>query len=231
MNARRALLFPLFILITFFVQSQEILFVGNSLTYTNDLPNILEQIAAQYGKKVETESLSYPNYAIIDHLNEGKLQIILEEKSFDYLVVQQGPSSQEEGRKMLIEDGEKLKTLCDKHKIQLVYFMVWTSKSWYQTMDQVIENHTMAAKQNKALLFPVGKVWKAFLEKSPTTNLYDSDGFHPSKAGSFLAALTMFHNLYPDSDLSQLQSQFYKDWTFSQKEYDILVQTIKTELN
>ncbi|MAD96677.1 MAG: hypothetical protein CMB99_05045 [Flavobacteriaceae bacterium] len=229
--SRKTLLLPLFLVVTFFVQSQEILFVGNSLTYSNDLPKIVEEIAEEFEKNLNTEALCYPNYAIIDHLNEGKLQILLQNKRFDYLIVQQGPSSQGEGKKMLIEDGQKLKAICDQYNIRMAYFMVWTSKAWYQTMDQVIDNHRIAAKENKALLFPVGRVWKAFREKSPSINLYASDGFHPSSTGSFLAALTMFYQLYPETDLNQLDQKFYGQWMLSPKEYKLLAKTIRQESN
>ena len=153
-------------LIFFYVSgfSQSILFVGNSLTYTNELPKILEEIGTVYNISIQTECLCSPNYAIIDHLNEGKLQRLLKEQKFDFLIVQQGPSSQAEGAKMLLEDGESIKPLADKYHIKMGYFMVWTSVTWYHTMDEVIKNHRIAAKQNNTLLFSVGEVWKVYLE-------------------------------------------------------------------
>ena len=45
-------------------------------------------------------------------------------KKYDYIIIQQGPSSQKKGKKMLIEDGAKIKTLCTKYKVKLGYFMV-----------------------------------------------------------------------------------------------------------
>ena len=113
------------------------------------------------------------------------INFLIKEK-FDYLVVQQGPSSQTEGKKMLIEDGKVLKKICDQYNIKLVYFMVWTSKKWYETFDLVIENHKIAAKKNNAMLFPVGEIWKKYNTFNKNENLYDLDEFHPSKSGSFL---------------------------------------------
>lgn len=208
--------------------AQKILFVGNSLTYTNGLPKILEKVSENFGATITTKSLCFPNYAIIDHLNEGKLQAILSKEKFDYLVVQQGPSSQSKGKKMLIEDGKKLKKLCDKYKIKMAYFMVWTSKEWYHTFDLVIENHRIAAKQNKALLFPVGQIWKKYSDYKNVDNLYSFDGFHPSKAGSFLSALVMFRELFPKENLHLLKFHNYKKWIKNEDSFKLMLKLIQT---
>ena len=219
----------LIIVVCFFtsVNAQKILFVGNSLTYTNDLPKILEEISDNFGKIITTESLCFPNYAIIDHLNEGRLQAILSKEKFDYLIVQQGPSSQLEGKKMLIEDGEKLKKLCDKYNIKMAYFMVWTSKKWYHTFDLVIENHTIAAKQNKAILLPVGQIWKNYNTFKNVENLYGFDGFHPSKTGSFLSALVMFHQLFPNENLHLLKFSENQKWIKNEDSFNLMLRLIQ----
>ena len=66
--------------------------------------------------------------------------------------------------------------------------LVWPSLYYYHTMDGVIENYTLAATDTRSLLLPVGQAWKAYFEKNKTFDLYGSDGFHPSKKGSQLAA-------------------------------------------
>ena len=207
--------------------AQKILFVGNSLTYSNDLPKILEEVSENFGKTITTKSLCFPNYAIIDHLNEGKLHNILSSEKFDYLVVQQGPSSQSEGKKMLIEDGRKLKKLCDKYNIKMVYFMVWTSKEWYHIIDLVIENHEVAAKKNNAMLFPVAQVWKKYNTHKNIDSLYSFDGFHPSKTGSFLSALVMFHKLFPKENLHLLKFPNYKKWIKNEDSFKLMLKLIQ----
>ena len=84
---------------------QDILFVGNSLTYSNNLPEMLKKIGDKHNVNMSTTSICYPNYALIDHINDGDVQKTMSSSKFDYLIFQQGPSSQLEGRKMLIEDG------------------------------------------------------------------------------------------------------------------------------
>ena len=179
-------------------QTLKILFVGNSLTYTNDLPSLVEKEAKSRGVKIKSTLLAFPNYAIVDHWNDGELQKHIISDRYDYVVIQQGPSSQSEGRKMLMNDGARLKRLCESNNAQLVYFMVWPSKSHYHTFDGVIKNHMDAANENDALLCPVGKVWKEFFDQTGDFSYYGMDGFHPSLRGSQVAAEVIVNTLLED---------------------------------
>jgi hypothetical protein len=189
------LLFGLLICLSF-AQTTKILFVGNSLTYTNSLPDLVEKEAKSRGFKVKTTTLAYPNYAIIDHWNDGEVQKYIKSEKYEFLIVQQGPSSQSEGRKMLLEDGSKLKKLCEQSGTKLVYFMVWPSQTYYHTFEGVIKNHRDAATENDALLCPVGEAWKAYFDKTKDFSLYGMDGFHPSPKGSRLAAEVIVDTLF-----------------------------------
>lgn len=202
----------LFLTVGFQLQAQKILFVGNSLTYTNDLPTILIEIGNNFNKSITTEMVCKPNYAIVDHLEEEIIQQKIATEKYDYVIIQQGPSSQEEGRRMLLDAGELLNKLCKKHNTKLGYYMVWPSKQYYFTFDKVIANHTEAAQKNDALLFPVGKYWKEYEAQKPRTSLYGPDQFHPSKTGSFLAALVIFKELFPTEDLEKLPLKKVKHW-------------------
>lgn len=90
-----------------------ILFIGNSLTYTNNLPKLVKKHADLNGIKINAKMIAFPNYAIEDHWNEGKVQKLISSKKFNYVIIQQGPSSQNDGRKMLIEYGKNI-TVCVK---------------------------------------------------------------------------------------------------------------------
>ena len=173
-----------------------VLFVGNSLTYTNDLPELVKNIAAKKGMVIEVSMLAKPNYAIVDHWAEGEVQGLINSKRFDYVVIQQGPSSQKEGRDMLIRDGKKYARLCKKNNAQLVYFMVWPAQYYYPTFDGVITNYTAAAEVNNAILCPVGKAWKAHFDATQDFSYYGPDGFHPSLQGSTVAAQVIVERLF-----------------------------------
>lgn len=219
------ILFTLFLL-TSSIQGQKVLFVGNSLTFTNNMPLILEEIALQLGKSIKTEKICLPNYAIIDHWKDGEIQQKIATKNFDYVIIQQGPSSQEIGKKMLIEDGRKISNLCNKYNTKLGYFMVWPAKRHYFTFDKVIANHKEAAKVNNAILFKVGTNWKQYQTQKNKTPLYGSDQFHPSKAGSFFAALTILKKLFPEENLNNLSYKDVNLWVKHKASYKAMIQLL-----
>ncbi|SNT29378.1 Lysophospholipase L1 [Ekhidna lutea] len=177
-------------------QKSRILFVGNSLTYTNNLPELVKNEARKKGFKVQTTMIAYPNYALIDHLDDGEVQKRIRSGKFDYVIVQQGPSSQSEGREMLLDAGRKFQMLCQQNETELVFFMVWPSLTNYHTFEGVIKNHRDAAIENEALLCPVGEAWKDYFERTDDSTLYGLDGFHPSRKGSRLAAEVIVKTLF-----------------------------------
>ncbi len=175
----------------------DILFVGNSLTYYNNLPKIVKRMANRSNEeKVTTEMLAFPNFSISDHWNGGKIQKLINSKKFEYIVIQQGPSSSKEGKRMLLETGEKISNLCKKNNAKLCFFMVWPSKQKQKLFDNVIINYTEAATKNNAILLPVGKVWKKDFELTNDFSYYDKDGVHPSLKGSRKAAKIIVKNLF-----------------------------------
>lgn len=169
-----------------------ILFVGNSLTYTNNLPEIVKELAKQDGVEIKYSSLSLPDYSLEDHWNEGKLQKQLDKEKYDLVIAQQGPSALPESQVLLLEYTKKIKELCDSRKTKLALYMVWPSKSRSFDLDNVIYSYTHAAKETGSLLCPAGLAWKNTWALDSTLALYGADNFHPSMAGSVLAALTIY---------------------------------------
>lgn len=175
-----------------------ILFIGNSLTYTNNLPQLVKKYAKLNSISIKTKMIAFPNYAIEDHWNNGKTQKLISNKKFDYVIIQQGPSSQHEGRKMLIEYGKKYSDLCKLNNTQLCYFMVWPSLNYFHSFDKVIKNHKDAATINNSVLLPVGAKWKEYFDSTNNYEYYSSDGFHPSIKGSKIAAKLIVEYLFQE---------------------------------
>lgn len=177
-------------------EEYSILFIGNSLTYTNNLPALVEKRADIMDIRIKFDMMAYPDYAIMDHWNDGEIQRRIAEKNYDYVVVQQGPSSQEHGRELLFDYGNKLNELCKSNNAQMVYFMVWPSLAHYHTFDDVIKNYRRASELHGALLCPVGEKWKEHFDATGNFDYYGSDGFHPSLKGSNVAAEVLVSTLF-----------------------------------
>ncbi len=171
-----------------------VLFVGNSLTYTNDLPGILGRMLtdADIGP-VAVASRSFPNFGLQDHwVNANTLSAVA--GGWDVVIMQQGPSATE-GRPSLLEYSELF-----ANEIRVLggtpgLYMVWPSSTREFDFDGVSDSYATAAEQVDGYLFPAGEAWRIAWEADASLPLYGPDGFHPSPVGTYLAALVMYEQL------------------------------------
>jgi hypothetical protein len=71
-----------------------ILFVGNSLTYVNDLPGMVKALADSRGiSGVQAATVAFPDYSLEDHWNNGQAGRVISKGGWHYVVMQQGPSA------------------------------------------------------------------------------------------------------------------------------------------
>ncbi|MBO3697205.1 SGNH/GDSL hydrolase family protein [Roseivirga sp. E12] len=206
--------------------AQKVLFIGNSLTYSNDLPGIVEELAKDLGEHIDSQCICLPNYGLEDHWNDGLIQGLISKNKFDYVIFQQGPSSQSYGRSSLIDYGGKISKLAIENDAKPAYFMVWPSVQYYQTFEGVIKNHTDASQLNKVLLVRGGEVWKHFHENFEKLSLYQPDQFHPSVTGSFLMALVHIKVLFPSSDLTSLKYRKFKRWISNEESFNQMIEVL-----
>ena len=171
------------------------LFIGNSLTSTNNLPRIVKEMYADLGIIISTRTIAPPGYGLEDHWNVGIIQPLINSNYYNYVIIQQGPSSQEYGRESLIEYGGRIAELCNSNDTKLAFFMVWPSVPYYHTFDGVIINYTDAATLSNAILIPVGRNWKYYIDQTGDYSYYGSDNFHPSVKGSEKTAENIIQTL------------------------------------
>ncbi len=173
-----------------------ILFIGNSLTYTNSLPKIFAELYKKTTKnKLDIEILAEPNFGLEDHWSKGKALSLLERKSWDFVVLQQGPSASKEGRESLLRYSKIFLPAIQKAGGKPVLYMVWPSVERFTDMDNVAKSYAAAAAEVDAILAPAGCAWADVLSKGNKIKLYSGDGFHPSPAGSYLAALSILRSI------------------------------------
>ena len=183
-------------------QALRVLFVGNSLTYTNDLPGIVTAFARADGQRAfESRTIAYPNYSLEDHWNNQDARREISKGRWDYVVLQQGPSASKEGRALLLDYSRRFAEEIRKIGGKPALYSVWPSANRMQDFRGVSESYRQAAEAVEGIVFPVGDAWLNAWTVSPTLELYSSDGFHPSAAGSYLAGLVIYEQLYNRSPI------------------------------
>jgi hypothetical protein len=65
-----------------------VLFFGNSYTYVNDLPSVLEHLAASAGKRIETGQRTPGGETLAGHAATGDARKLLRTKTWNVVVLQ-----------------------------------------------------------------------------------------------------------------------------------------------
>jgi hypothetical protein len=170
------------------------LFIGNSLTYENDLPAMVAGLSRAAGDDppLETEMVALPAYSLEDHLAEGTAVRAIARGNWDVVALSQGPSTLPESRENLIQYtkifAEKIRAVSARPAL----YGVWPEQERLYALPWGIASYSAAAEEVDGLLFPAGLAWQTAWKIDPAFPLYGPDRFHPSKLGTYLAALVVY---------------------------------------
>lgn len=175
-----------------------VLFIGNSLTYTNDLPALVQFLAAADGREISFSAVTAPDHSLEDHWHRGVEEVIRQTRA-QVVVMQQGPSSLPSSREHLTEWSRRLAGPIREAGGEPFLLMVWPDAHRMEAFDAVRDSYAGAAQAVGASLIPAGESWRAAWRMEAGLPLFGRDGFHPSLAGSVVTALTVYKVLFPDS--------------------------------
>lgn len=196
----------------------KLLFIGNSLTYTNDLPGMVTGLAKASGLDVSADVVAFPGFALIDHWNEGTALAKLRSQHYDFVILQQGPTSLLINRDSLIMWTQMWEPEIRAAGARPALFAVWPDSSRFFAFADVAESYREAAQAVQGVFLPVGDTWLATWARVPNAALYGSDNFHPNVAGSYAAAVVIVARLCNRSATSLSASftphgETVGDWT------------------
>lgn len=177
-----------------------VLLVGNSLTYFNDLPGMVRSLAASANLRWEVHSFTIGGASLDDHMANGTAPRLLADEQWDFVVLQQGPSTLAESRTNLRQGTAAFRPLVEKAGGRVALYEVWPDSTWSASrfvadFDRVRDSYALAARDVTGLFLPAGEAWRSAWQSNPQFRFYGDDGFHPSAEGSYLAALTIVAGL------------------------------------
>jgi hypothetical protein len=171
----------------------DVLFIGNSLTATNDIPGLVSALGqVSGGPQVRVAEVSFGNFSLEDHWNRGDALEAIDEGGWDYVVMQQGPSTLPESRANLIEWAGRFAERIRAVGARPAIYMIWPSDG---NFDAVSESYTAAAQAVSGMLIPAGEAFRSVNRDHPQITIFQSDNFHPTQVGSYLAALVIYGEL------------------------------------
>ena len=169
-----------------------VLFIGNSLTYSNDLPMIVEALAKAAGQDWQVDSVTYGGYSLDDHWSHGAAPKAISRQRWDVVVLQHGPSTLPSSRAELRSSARKYDKIIRKAGARPALYMVWPPLDRFAYFDAVRDSYSQAAADVNGIFIPAGEAWRAAWKRDPDAPLYSGDDFHPSVLGSYTAALSIY---------------------------------------
>jgi hypothetical protein len=176
-----------------------VLFVGNSLTAANDLPAYVGALAAARGRVLEAKTLAPGGYALEDHWNAGVAPAELAQGGWDVVVMQQGPSALPESEANLKLWATRFADAARAVGTTPALLTVWPESYRAGALGAVIGSYRRSAQAAGAVLLPAGDAWRAAWSCRRAFPLYGPDGFHPSRLGTYLAAVVVWARLFHDA--------------------------------
>ena len=173
-----------------------VLFVGNSLTTTNDLPATVASLARAGGRELEVGTVTFDGFSLEDHWNHGAVRQALAARAWDVAIMQQGPSALPESQVNLREYATRLADAARAERIRPALLTVWPESYRRTALSDVIVSYRGAAQTSGSELFPAGEAWHAAWQCHTALGLYGPDGFHPSRVGTYTAALVVYGRLF-----------------------------------
>ena len=176
----------------------KVLFIGNSHTYLNFMPQMLVELAGAGDRQFElfTEQCTGEGASLEWHWNHPPSRGAIENRRWDFVVLQDrsgGPLEEPVSfrRHAHLLDGE-----IKKRGAETILYMTWANRQRPETQAALTEAYINLATDLQAGIAPVGMAWKAVHRVVPDFDLYHHDGRHANPAGSYLAACVFYSVLF-----------------------------------
>ncbi len=197
-------------------QTTRVLFIGNSYTGYNNLPQLVVQMAAGAGETVVTGQSLPGGHTLEQHSTNANTLNLIRQGAWDHVVIQEQsqlpafPDAQVAMQVLpfaqALVDSIRAYSPC----ADIAFYMTWGRENGdaqncatfpplctYEGMQQRLrQGYLSMAQENQTACAPVGMAWSAVRGTHPDITLYNPDGSHPSLEGSYLAAATIFCTLF-----------------------------------
>ncbi|MEM9398658.1 MAG: DUF4886 domain-containing protein [Verrucomicrobiota bacterium] len=194
---------------------ENILFIGNS--YTQGIKQTVTELFKREGVHVHFDFIAPGGKNLTQHLNNPAILDKLRSKDWSFIILQDQsqtpalPGKYTKSFHMAVKGFSQFFSDL-KPQPKMCLYMTWGRRDGdarnpnsfpdFPTMQKKLaENYEQAARDNAALIAPVGLAFRAVydLDENLFRSLYAKDGSHPSKRGAYLAAC-VFMQVLADRD-------------------------------
>ena len=189
----------------------KVLFIGNSITYFNGMPQTFEAIANSQGDPTEVTMYAPGGTGFIHHVNDANVYNHFQTGIWDYIVLQPG-SNESPGysepieatleRARILKDSALFYNPCAKILFYEISYGVWGSTAanldtYNTTMDLIRGNLEYLADSTELFFAPAGEAMRTAWNDDTSTLLWGGTGdIHPNAKGSYIIACSFYASIF-----------------------------------
>ena len=169
--------------------SLKILFIGNSLTFYNNMPGMFEALSNGAGKKVIVETATIGGLALRHLINRSIIIEKIQSDAWDYIILQSDDiSAFPDMYNIEIATLRRFKNIINSNysNTKMIYLMVWGLRNgvniqelngemvYYSYLDyinKIYDGTLYIADEMKMVISPVGWAWKNVRQEYPNIEL------------------------------------------------------------
>lgn len=195
--------------------TMRVLFIGNSYTHVNNLPELVRRLAESEGRSFQYTMIAPGGCTLERHLKNPEVADAMRSGGWNFVVMQEqsrAPAGQPaQVNRHVYPAARSLDSLrrLFNPEARTVFYMTWGRRDGdaercrenpavctYEGMQaRLRESYLEMTYANDAWCAPVGVAWKRVRTERPDLDLYQPDKSHPSPAGSYLGA-NVFYTLF-----------------------------------
>lgn len=178
-----------------------VLFIGNSYTHYNNMPEMVEKITAKNGVKIETSMIAPGGAYLHEHVDNPEVIAAIQTGEFDTVVFQEqsvAPSVPSFFAENTAPAARRLDSMADAAGLDVIWYQTWGRQNGFPDVgyseytpmqNALIASYAELADVNGGRIARVGERWQRAGSSLLPFSLYTDDGSHPSPQGSYIAAI------------------------------------------
>jgi len=192
---------------------KNVLFIGNSITYFNDMPQVFRDIADQMGDSVNLTVYAPGGTGFQDHYINPDVFDLFRMGNWDVIVLQPGsnesvgvppaqPRSTTLAQGKMMIDSALLYSPCARILFYEISYGIWGNTSadiaqYNATMNQIRTTAEYLSDSAGYSFAPVGEAFRYIWNTAPATSLWNTYGdIHPNIRGSYIASCVFYSSIF-----------------------------------
>jgi hypothetical protein len=188
-----------------------VLFIGNSYTSVNDLPDTFGNLAWAGGHRVDPGAVDPGGFTLAEHVSAAATSTAIESERWNVVVLQDQSEMPAFAEDRTIEMDPAATTLVDMVRNQGAHPLFYETMAHqggdpedglpdYPSMQAAIDaGYLGIAAQLDVPVAPVGDAWQTVVNQQASPGLWQADGSHPTVNGTYLAACVFYAAIFDAS--------------------------------